>query len=286
MCNFCCFENRRTQRRCTCIWSFLACLSGGGVIYFSTMLMYTDLVDKVEENIEYMNEYKVREYLFFALFTLGAFIVIFGCFGAIFKWMRNRCCTVLFGMCLTPLWIATVAIGGASVYISYTAADEFQDECDKLVADRLVTDKKIVFSLENDNLEINFNIYRDVQIDKYMCSVNCPCDVVDQIPIDPSLLPDLSQPTIVVPSDQTNEETVQTNDEESNELPAGLPFAPTETVEEAVPTNEESSEPTSEETSQPTGEESAEPTTEESSEPTSENSNERTEEQKLKLKNI
>lgn len=125
MCECCCIEDMRCRRRCTCIWSFLACLSGGAVVYFSILLMWSDLIDKVEENIEYMNDYDVRSYLFYSLFTLASFIILFGCFGAAFKWMRNRCCTVIFGMCLTPLWVGTVAVGLASIYISDTAADEF-----------------------------------------------------------------------------------------------------------------------------------------------------------------
>ena len=87
--------------------------------------MKSDLIDKVDDNIEYMEKYNVVDYLFYGLFTLATFIVIFGLCGSTFKWMRNRPCTVLFGICLTPLWIATVAFGAATLYISNTAADEF-----------------------------------------------------------------------------------------------------------------------------------------------------------------
>ena len=30
-----------------------------------------------------------------------------------------------------------------------------------------------------DNIEINFNLYRDVQINQWMCSRNCPCADVE-----------------------------------------------------------------------------------------------------------
>ena len=121
----CCFENKSTSRRCTLLWSFLSCLSGGAVIYFSIMLMWADVLEKVEEHIDYMEKYDVRTYLFVVLFGLAVFIVLFSCFGLLFKWMRNRCCTVMYGTCLLPLWIATVAIGSGAVFVSYTSADEF-----------------------------------------------------------------------------------------------------------------------------------------------------------------
>ena len=37
----------------------------------------------------------------------------------------------------------------------------------------------IQFSLKGDNLDINLNIYKDVQTDKYMCSTDCPCEDVE-----------------------------------------------------------------------------------------------------------
>ena len=60
--------------------------------------------------------------------------------------------------------------------------------------DNLNNPEPIIFTLEYDNLETNFNLYRDVGIDKWMCSQNCPCeDVVNKsewasIPADAALV--------------------------------------------------------------------------------------------------
>ena len=161
-----------------------------------------------------MDKYDVRTYLFIVLFGLAVFIVLFSCFGMLFKWMRNRCCTVLYGTCLLPLWVATVAIGGGAVFISYTAADEFEGECENVtsvlnsidtlplftsispasitgaednaaggvdaaaeVADDGTTE--VSFGAEEgtfiDNVRINLNLFKDIQTDKHMCSRDCPC---------------------------------------------------------------------------------------------------------------
>ena len=160
----CFFENKKTSRRCTLLWSTLSFLSGGAVIYFSIMLMWADVLDKVEKHIQYMEEYDVRSYLFFVLFSLAIFITCFGCFGMLFKWMRNRCCTVMYGACLLPLWIVTVAIGAGAIYVSYTAADEFEKECKDLL---LINDDQLpIFTQEIDSLEINLTIYRNIHTDK------------------------------------------------------------------------------------------------------------------------
>ena len=170
----CFFENKKTSRRCAILWSTLAFLSGGAVIYFSIMLMWADVLEKVEEHIEYMEKYNVRSYLFFVLFTLALFITCFGCFGMLFKWMRNRCCTVLFGTCLLPLWVAAVGIGAGAIYVSFISADEFENECKELRKKEI--DRFPDFSTDRDLLSVNLNIYRDIQTDKYMCSRDCPCD--------------------------------------------------------------------------------------------------------------
>ena len=85
----------------------------------------------------------------------------------------------MFGMCLLPLWIITLAIGASSIYISYRVEDEFTEECDKFKDDSNkfgeFQHKEIIFALENDNLDISFNLYREVGIDANMCSKNCPC---------------------------------------------------------------------------------------------------------------
>jgi len=122
-----------------------------------------------------MNEYEIRQYLFTGLITLSFFIVLFACFGMVFKWIRNRCCIMLFGTLLLPLWALTVSVGLAAVFISYTAADEFEKECDALVAQRKTGAKEIIFDEEGDNLEINLNIFKDAKIDQWMCSLSCPC---------------------------------------------------------------------------------------------------------------
>ena len=179
MCN-CILENRKTSRRCIILWSALSFLSGGAVIYFSIMLMWADVLEKVEKYIKYMDEYSVREYLFYVLFVLAICILCFSCFGMLFKWMRNRCCIIVFGTCLLPLWTATIGIGAGAIYVSIIAADEFENECKDLL---LINDDNLPVFIDVvgegvDNLDINLNIYRNVHTDNYMCSRDCPCEDV------------------------------------------------------------------------------------------------------------
>lgn len=133
------FEYKSTGRRCTCFWSFLATCSGGGIIYFALLLDKSEVLERVEEDIKYLNtvdDWNLRQYVFLYLMTISVFVILAGCFGMTFKWMRNKCCTVLYGALLLPLWLIVIGFGGASVYIAFTAADEFESECDNLIADR------------------------------------------------------------------------------------------------------------------------------------------------------
>ena len=93
----------------------------------------TKVLDEVEDEIEYLSEYNIKQYLFVILMALASVILLLGCFGMTFKWMRNLCCTMLYGTVLLPIWVVTLGFGIAAIYISYTAADEFEKTCDTLI---------------------------------------------------------------------------------------------------------------------------------------------------------
>jgi hypothetical protein len=177
----CCYESLKVARRWVCLFAFLSCLSAGGIVYFALEMDKATVLEKIEDEVEYvnyMNEYDVRQYLFHGLMTLAVFVAIFSCFGMTFKWMRNRPCIMFWGTLLLPLWLLTMGVGLAAIFISFTAADEFEKECDALVAGRKDGSRKVVFTEEGDNLELNLNIYKDIEIDQWMCSVSCPCPAI------------------------------------------------------------------------------------------------------------
>ena len=157
----CRFENKSTSRRCAFLWSFLSFLSGAAVIYFSIMLMWADVLEKVEKHIDYMEKYEVRTYLFVALFGLAVFIVLFSCFGMLFRWMRNRCCTVLYGCCLLPLWVGTMGVGFGAIFVSYTSADEFSKACEFLESE-WSSDEELPNYYLGDSVDVNLNIFKDI----------------------------------------------------------------------------------------------------------------------------
>jgi len=103
--------------------------------------------------------------------TLAAFIALFSCFAFLFKWMRNRCCTVIFGTLLLPFWIIALAVGLSAMGVAHTSADEFLKECDKLKSQQ-----SAIAELDYTKLEKNFNLFHEVQINENMCSRNCPCN--------------------------------------------------------------------------------------------------------------
>ena len=128
-CGGCCFEYKQTARRWNCFVSFFGCLSAAPIVYFSIKMRDADVLDQVEGEIEYLQETNIKKYLFVILITLSAFVALLGCVGMTFKWMRNLCCTMLYGTILLPVWAVTLGFGIAAVYISYTAADEFEKTC-------------------------------------------------------------------------------------------------------------------------------------------------------------
>jgi len=64
--------------------------------------------------------------------ALAVFIAILSCFGMLFKWMRNRCCTIIYGTLMLPFWIIAISVGLSAMFLAHTAADEFTKECRKL----------------------------------------------------------------------------------------------------------------------------------------------------------
>ena len=55
----CCFENKRTSRRCVCFWSFLTLAAGVAVLFYAILFTNAEVIDKVEDNIQYMDENQV-----------------------------------------------------------------------------------------------------------------------------------------------------------------------------------------------------------------------------------
>ena len=136
------FEYKQTGRRCSCAWSFLTLLAGAAVFYFTLQLGNSQVFKRVEDNIEYLNE-DVRSILIAWLYATAVLIILAGCFGMTFKWMRNKCCTVIYGSLLLPLLLLVLGIGVAAVYIAFTASDEFKKECDTLITDRVEREQEI-----------------------------------------------------------------------------------------------------------------------------------------------
>lgn len=66
--------------------------------------------------------------------VLAIFIALLSCFGFLFKWMRNRCCTVIYGVIMFPFWVIAITVGGAAMFLANEAANEFNKECDLLKA--------------------------------------------------------------------------------------------------------------------------------------------------------
>lgn len=66
--------------------------------------------------------------------VLAIFIALLSCFGFLFKWMRNRCCTVIYGVIMFPFWVIAIAVGGSAMFLANEAANEFNKECDLLKA--------------------------------------------------------------------------------------------------------------------------------------------------------
>ena len=119
------FENKSTGIQWIIFWVFLVTLSGAPIIYFAIMLSQVEALKWVDQDVKYsfsvINKSNSSDYLFNLWIVLASCIIGAGLFGMLFKWMRNRCCTVIYGTCLLPLWMITFAMGAVAVIISYTA---------------------------------------------------------------------------------------------------------------------------------------------------------------------
>ena len=132
---FWCLENKRTSRRCVAFWSFLTLCGSAGVIFFALQLRDSELFERIEPEIDYLRVEQVRDRLFEGLMVLAIFIALLSCFGFLFKWMRNRCCTVIYGVIMFPFWIIAIVVGGSAMFLANEVANEFNKECDLLKAE-------------------------------------------------------------------------------------------------------------------------------------------------------
>ena len=124
-----CIENTQLSRRWVAFWSFMTLLSSGAVMAFAILMHKSGVIAKIEPEVEYLRVDQVHEYLFTGLMTMAVFTAIFSCFGFTFKWMRNRCCTVIYGTLIFPVWLISLVVGLTAMAIAHSVVDEFTKEC-------------------------------------------------------------------------------------------------------------------------------------------------------------
>ena len=62
-----------------------------------------------------------------AVFSVLAFIL--GCWGLCLLKCTNKCCTIVFGVCLLPTWVMTFVFGSVIAWFSNSSPSTIQEFC-------------------------------------------------------------------------------------------------------------------------------------------------------------
>ena len=86
--------------------------------------------------------------------------------------IKNKCFLCGYGAFLLPMWIVLLVLGGIGIYASTAGKDELTDQCQDIV-----NKAGNVYTIDGEYSDINISldIYETIQINKYMCTTDCPC---------------------------------------------------------------------------------------------------------------
>ena len=159
-----------------------AILCGVVMIVIAIMTTGNETVEKVSQDVKDLESGK--EIFFVGTIVFGLLTIIVSCLAIGMRWCASRkiyrCCT---GILLVPVFLLLIVIGGGSLWLSNASEEQIQEQCTKIAAETvqtIETDSGDAAAAEAagytfGDIEVSLEVYKSIQIDQYMCSVECPC---------------------------------------------------------------------------------------------------------------
>jgi len=111
---------------------------------------------------------KLKNITFYILGSFSVIAFVLGIWGLCLLRCNNRCCPIVFGVCLLPTWIVTFIFGCIIAWFSNSSPSTIQQFCNK-------DDYDSMFIRWGRNLVSQYDDEIGDMVNRIMCSRECPC---------------------------------------------------------------------------------------------------------------
>ena len=164
-----CFATRKKPACIVAILSSVIICVAVAMIALSVDFTGSDLFKAVKNEDGELK--KLQNGIFYIICGFGILALIIGCWGlCIFK-CTNRCCPIVFGVCLLPTWIVTFIFGCVVAWFSNASPATIQQFCEN-------DDYDSIFIKWGRDLVEQYDQGIGDLVNGVMCSRECPCQNV------------------------------------------------------------------------------------------------------------
>ena len=161
-----CFVTRKKPACIVAILSTVIICMAASMIALSVDFTGADLFKAFKSEDDEIN--KLKNVVFYILIAFSLIALIVGCWGLCLFKCTNRCCPIVFGVCLLPTWIVTFIFGCIIAWFSNSSATTIQQFCNN-------DDYDSVFIRWGRDLVEQYDEGIGDLVNQVMCSRECPC---------------------------------------------------------------------------------------------------------------
>lgn len=164
-----CFSTRKKPACIVGILSAVILATAIAMIALSINFTGADIFKAFKDEDGEVN--KLADVMFYILASISVVVLIVGFCGLCLMRCNNKCCPIVFGVCLLPTWVSVFIFGCVVAWFSNSSPSTIQEFC---------TDT------EHDSMFINWgrDLVKDYDkdigqmVNSLMCSKECPCPPV------------------------------------------------------------------------------------------------------------
>lgn len=161
-----CFSQRKKPACIVAILSAVILATAIAMIALSVNFTGADIFKAFKDEDDEVN--KLKNVTFYILASISGLALILGLCGLCLIRCNNRCCPIVFGVCLLPTWIMTFIFGCIIAWFSNSSPSTIQSFCSEEAHDSMVIEY-------GRNLVEEYDSGIGHLVNSIMCSKECPC---------------------------------------------------------------------------------------------------------------
>lgn len=161
-----CFSTRKKPACIVAILSAVILATAFAMIALSINFTGADIFKAFKNEDGEVN--KLADVTFYILASISLMVLILGICGLCLLRCNNKCCPIVFGVCIMPTWVLTFIFGCVIAWFSNSSASTIQQFCTSEESDS-------VFIGWGRDLVADYDVKIGDLVNSIMCSRECPC---------------------------------------------------------------------------------------------------------------